>query len=159
MVVARELTLRWAAVARKLTKTVENRIVEVLEAGHYLKTAAELSGVGYSTVREWIERGEGAHPDRPATPEFAAFAAACAGARARGEEKLLAIVIGAAADEWRAAAWILERAFPERWAERREVELRADVTVTPVFTDERAQAVLELLREEGILAGLNGDDD
>ena len=34
------------------------------------------------------------------------------------EDELVATVVGAAQVEWRAAAWILERRFPERWTRR-----------------------------------------
>ena len=44
--------------------------------------------------------------------------------RALAEERLIALVAGAARDNWRAAAWMLERRHPERWAQRpREVEV------------------------------------
>ena len=39
------------------------------------------------------------------------------------EERLLASAAHAARENWRAAAWTLERRYPERWAQRpRELE-------------------------------------
>ncbi len=42
---------------------------------------------------------------------------------ALAEERLLASVAHAARENWRASAWLLERRYPEHWAQRpREVE-------------------------------------
>jgi hypothetical protein len=55
-------------------------------------------------------------------------------ARATREERLVALVAQAAAKNWRVAAWLLERRFPERWGPER---LRArDVAPTPSTTSE-----------------------
>jgi hypothetical protein len=40
-------------------------------------------------------------------------------ARATSEERLVALVAQAATKNWRAAAWILERRYPERWGPER----------------------------------------
>jgi hypothetical protein len=42
--------------------------------------------------------------------------------RATDEMRLVAIVAAAAPTNWRAAAWLLSRRWPERWASRRPVE-------------------------------------
>ena len=42
----------------KLTPAVQARIVDALELGNYLKVACVCGGVGYSTMRGWIVRGE-----------------------------------------------------------------------------------------------------
>ena len=55
-------------------------------------------------------------------------------ARATREERLVALVNDAATTNWRAAAWILERRFPQRWGPER---LRArDVPPVPSTTSE-----------------------
>lgn len=47
-------------------------------------------------------------------------------AEATSEVRLVAYLAKAAAANWRASAWLLERRYPERWAARgREVELAA----------------------------------
>lgn len=110
--------------------TVEDRILESLRAGAYLSDAAESAGVGYSTVKEWIARGEEFTPDGNAdkTPDeqladlpdrerlYASFAAACARARAQARVSAVAQIRKAGQEDWRAAAWFLERTRPRDFA-------------------------------------------
>lgn len=76
-----------SAAGRKflLTPEVEQIIIAAVKAGNYLSTAADFAGVSAKTVYEWISRGEGRDPDRPSTPELAAFAAAIKKAEAHGK--------------------------------------------------------------------------
>jgi hypothetical protein len=57
---------------------------------------------------------------RPAPALLAELEAAVE--RATDEMRLVAIVAAAAPTNWRAAAWLLSRRWPERWSSRRPVE-------------------------------------
>ena len=72
----------------------------MLRSGMALEVAAQTAGVSSRSVRRWRARGE-LDVDR----ELAA-----------GEMQLAAVVSRSTARSWRAAAWLLERRFPERWA-------------------------------------------
>jgi transposase-like protein len=102
----------------KLTDHVRATVVVALEDGQTVAEACQSAGIAHSTHRDWMARArrepDGAH---------AAYATAILAAQqrrgaARGldEAALVAIVEDGARSSWRAAAWLLERRWPERWA-------------------------------------------
>jgi hypothetical protein len=99
---------------------VADRLVVLLGAGTPPRTAAEQAGVPYSTLMRWLRLGAAGdrryrelHRARsepaPAAPDLLA--------RIREAEPGIvgAIVRAAQAGDWRAAAWVAERMWPERW--------------------------------------------
>jgi hypothetical protein len=67
-------------------------------------------------------------------------------AQATREERLVLQVAAAAAKgRWRASAWLLERRFAQRWAERRRVE-KFEVDHPPGAMDELFAEVDDLAR-------------
>lgn len=77
-----------------------------------MHVAAEAEGISRGTFYAWCGKGErGEEP-------FAEFVAVVARANAAWEEKLAGMIDGAASDDWRAAAWRLERRFPDRYGQR-----------------------------------------
>ena len=60
----------------KLTDDVAASICVALRAGQSLADAARAVRLAPSTVREWLARGRGQDPDRPATEPFITFAQA-----------------------------------------------------------------------------------
>ena len=109
----------------KLTPQVQAAIVASIANGATRQAAADLAGIGAATVREWIARGEGRDPDRPATPELEDFAAEVRRAEASLEIRCVETILES--DNWRAAAWLLERRFPDRWGPSARHEVRAEV--------------------------------
>lgn len=95
-----------------------------------IDVAARAAGVAPSTVRSHRER----HRE---------FATALDAALATAKSSMLAHVRNAAPKHWQAAAWLLERRFPEEFA---RPEIRASIASLSVDT-------AELTR--GILAGLS----
>jgi transposase len=115
---------------RLLNEETEARIVLLLRHGNFMTTAAQASGVGTTTIYRWLEHGEADHEHGLATP-LARFWQACARARAEAEVAAVARVTAAAwAGDWRAAAWWLERAHPERWGKRARVESTTTTTAS-----------------------------
>jgi hypothetical protein len=101
----------------KLTPEVQATICAMLRTGSYLTVAAEAAGVTTRTVYLWMERGE--KPGKVHKP-YRDFKAAVEEALAEGEARNVALIHRAAQKSWQAAAWLLERQHPERWAKAAE---------------------------------------
>lgn len=96
---------------RHLTPEVVARARDLAADGLPLASIAAGCGVGYSSLRWWLKRardGEGSDL------ELALLSAMQEGA-ADGERELLGRIRGAAAAEWKAAAWLLSHS--PRWRE------------------------------------------
>lgn len=92
------------------TPEVRDRLVALIQAGNYDSVACAAAGVSHRTFKQWVLRGE------RGDPEWAGFAGRVGRARAAGEAVNVAVVTAAARESWQAAAWLLERVAPERWA-------------------------------------------
>jgi hypothetical protein len=101
----------------KLTAEVADRICQAILAGATIETAAAHAGIGASTFYDWIKRG------RDGDQHYAEFVDQLDQAVATSEVRDLAIIARAAEEHWQAAAWRLERRFPERYARNRRVEM------------------------------------
>jgi len=143
-----------------------------VRTGATLKSAAACAGVGERTLHRWKAAGE--QEDAPA--HFRAFSEEIARARAQGRVALVTSIRRAAEDgDWRASAWILERAEPEEWSLRHRLEHSGanggPIKAAPVSDDDRPslrdmstddlEALREILRrtrvaEEGRLAAEEG---
>lgn len=103
-----------------LTPEVQAIIIEALRRGNYRDTAAKLAGVTRQTLWNWEQRGEAGEAP------YAVFFDAIQTAEAEAEDELLSEVRGASpastgvhgADVWQARAWVMERRWPKRWAQR-----------------------------------------
>ncbi|HEV2773893.1 MAG TPA: hypothetical protein VGV57_13895 [Thermoleophilaceae bacterium] len=106
----------------KLTSEVSERIVRAIRAGNYPEVAAGHAGIHAATYYRWMERGalEGeAGEDDP----YRQFRSEVERAIADSEAAEVGLVIKAARDgDWRAAAWLLERRFSDRWGRRDRLE-------------------------------------
>lgn len=128
----------------KLTPAVQGLIVEALERGNYVDTAAEYAGVHRATVFRWLQ--EGAEPDAPAA--LRDFHDAVSRARAHAEHRMVEIVNRTAEGgqllseivrtgpdgteevekryappDGRLALEFLGRAHPTRWGRRNALEV------------------------------------
>ena len=131
----------------KLTKPVQDRIVELLENGNYQVTAAKVVGISRSTLSRWLQLGA----EHEATDEdsiYRTFRTAIKQAEAEAEVKAVECVVNSWEKTWTSAMTYLERKFPERWSrgERRE---HSDAIESPaqnlsVLTDEELDTLLVL---------------
>ena len=103
----------------KLTSERLERLTDALRAGHTRATAAALAGIGESTLYAWLQAAN----QRDAAPEFVDFLEAVKKAEFEGEDALVGIIRNAAEKTWPAAAWILERRHPDRWAKKIKSEI------------------------------------
>lgn len=94
----------------KHTSDLQDRVCLLIAAGNTNRISARAAGLGVRTFYDWM------NDDRA---PYVGFQAAVASARGQSEAILVSRVARAAsAGSWRAAAWLLERRFPERWAKK-----------------------------------------
>ena len=96
----------------KLTPEALAQVEQLVRAGTTIDVAAAAVGVNRATIYRWLAAGEKARKGTH-TRELRDRVE-----RARAEsESVLVARIGAAAAKgsWQAAAWLLERRWPERW--------------------------------------------
>lgn len=107
----------------KLTPELQNKLLKYVAMGVPLDSACKCVSLDYATVREWLQRGRGEHPTRGKTPQFEAFADKYNVAIGQCEARLVAKIQSAADSDWKAAAWLLARRHPQRWAEPKPTSL------------------------------------
>jgi transposase len=125
----------------KLTPEVQEKIVTALRAGNYQETSATYAGISVPTFYGWMDRGR----NEPGSI-YSEFLEAVEKAKADAEVRDVALIDRAAADgNWQAAAWKLERKFPNRWGRVNRTEVTgADGGALKVEVDHKA-ALLDLL--------------
>lgn len=114
----------------KLDDKMHEAIVSSIKSGSFQTVAAQKAGISISTFRTWMERGEmeqarieEGFPADPEETKYLRFKQDVDIARATAEvEAVKAIRMVATSGTWQAAAWYLERSFPQRWARNREEE-------------------------------------
>lgn len=95
----------------KLTPDLETDLVLLLSNGLSVRSAARVAGVSRRSLTRWLADGlrERVAQARAARPEVR---------DSQVEARLVVAVARAAAlGEWRAAAWMLEHRWPERWGD------------------------------------------
>lgn len=105
----------------EMTEETIEAILRTIRLGLHPERAAAAHGVRPSTMRSHRKR----HPE---------FASAIKEAEAEAEQGYLSRILKHTDRQWTAAAWVLERRWPERWAKRDKVE---------VSTKGEAQKLLE----------------
>lgn len=95
-----------------ISEAIAAKLVASLREGNYVPTAAKAAGISRSVFYKWLARGKSNAPeDKP----YRELRERVEHARAEGEAALVARIANRATADWRAAAWILERQYPERW--------------------------------------------
>ena len=102
----------------KLTPDRHTAILQAILAGNYAETAARYAGVTSATFYNWMNRGRDAKSGL-----YMEFFDAVENAKAQAETRDVALIERAANETWQAAAWMLERKFPDRWGRRERTEL------------------------------------
>ena len=105
----------------RTTKMTAQRVELVLmglRRGLSRTVAGQAAGVSKDSIRRWMERS-------------ATFRADTEQAEAESQSMLLGIVLAAAAKKlpntWQAAAWLLERRWPEAYGQRSKVDISLDI--------------------------------
>lgn len=131
-------------------KGASQRVIEVLKLGMTQQAACNVAGIHVDTFHEWMKK----HPE---------FAEAVKSARDDGKAEALELIKAAAKDprHWQAAAWYLERSFPQEYRQRvgvdvdraqLEAEVRAmaeqmGLTLNDTEAQRAVEAATELLRK------------
>jgi hypothetical protein len=125
--------------ALKLTPERQCRICDAIRAGVRPEVAAVYTGVGARTYYRWMALGRGAE----AEPVYLEFVEAVEVALAEWEARDVLLIGEAAKDDWRAAAWRLERRLPKVYGKRERHEIaNADegsfrISATPSFDPDK----------------------
>lgn len=111
----------------KLTPEIVNEISKIIRSGNYIETACAYVGINKTTFYDWLKRGAREKERVSKNPRakvkkseipFVEFHDEIEKALAHSEIRDVAIIGKAAEENWQAAAWRLERKFPERWGKR-----------------------------------------
>lgn len=141
----------------KLTLERKEKILQAVQAGNYFNTACAYADVDPGTAYGWVRRGEGRDPEHGPTEPYIEFARELRRAHAVAEMHKVAIISVAAGEHWQAAAWWLERMFPDRYALRNRssvsVELKAEVEhiAAPPRSGDHLVELVKLARSLGIV--------
>jgi len=136
----------------KLTPELQKELCKLISLGNYIETAAAFCGINKTTVYDWMKRGARAKEKiekGQEVPEselpFIDFSNAIQKALATSEIRDVQIISKAAQTNWQAAAWRLERKFPDRWGRRDRVETEHKITIEDFSKalDENAKDVWE----------------
>jgi hypothetical protein len=146
-----------------LTPETQATIVEAVEVGNYLRTAAQAAGVGQSTLLGWLARGRTAaalvatheqdpdgDPDWQLPDEevlYLEFLEEVTRAQTAAEVAAVRAWRSAFADDWRAARDYLARTSPERWA---------GVTRVQMTNEEAERRIDDAVTEALVAIGLDG---
>lgn len=115
----------------KWSPDVQAKIVQAIQAGGYIETAAAFAGISKTTLYDWLKRGAREKERlqknnrarlRKGEAPFVEFSNAIEKALAEAEMRDVVLIGKAAAEQWQAAAWRLERKFPQRWGRRVAIE-------------------------------------
>jgi hypothetical protein len=142
---------------RLLTSEVQEVICKAIEAGATLEIAAQAAGIGARTLDEWIHYGRAELQENPdAEGQCADFVRAVTVASAKCEIDCLAMIQDAAPKNWPAAAWLLERRIPQRYAKVDRLRVSGDETnKEPIKVESEREAKDRLLEKLAAIAEKN----
>lgn len=109
----------------KLTPEIAARIALAVQGGMFPAQAAQYSGINPATYYRWMKQGREETEGR-----FCEFCESIRRAEATNEFTKVAEVKSQGVDDWRAAAWHLERRFRKRWGKQTNVEHKGAVDLT-----------------------------
>ena len=104
---------------RKLTEDLIDELSRLIGEGNYIITACQSVHISDQTYRNWRTRGKDA-----TSGLYKQFYDAMQVAEAKGEVKYVGVIRDAAnTGTWQAAAWFLERKYPDRWGRRQFTDI------------------------------------
>lgn len=130
-------------------------LLEAIEQGMPLKQAAAVAGMSYDTLNHWQKRGE----NESAPEEYRQFCQLLRRSQAVAMQVHVSSISDAAKRDWRAAAWMLERRFPEDFARQQQLEQNVanakpwmpdpDITHEVLIRMQKQRGITEILKKLG----------
>ncbi|MAH46904.1 hypothetical protein CMI37_13825 [Candidatus Pacearchaeota archaeon] len=102
----------------KLTDEMKAKIIRFVRAGNYYNVACRAAGVGERTFMRWMEMGREAKSGR-----FRQFWQEVLSAEAEAEALHVLNITKAGVTDWKASARFLAAKYPDRWAEKRAIDI------------------------------------
>ena len=148
----------------KFTEETRKKILWALRLGNYRSAAAQYAGISERTLCDWLYKGAEAD-----SGDHADFHNDVLEAEQAAEIRALGVIQQAANRDWKAAAWFLERKFPERYCVRAAVFLAkrldiddlgdlggmSDDSVNDLLLEQLAQIAHTMPRDK-LLAAIDG---
>ena len=106
----------------KLDAVVTQKICDLVRAGNFLEVAGSAAGIHRTTLHRWLRAGKEQERGR-----YKRFLDAVTKAQAEGEARDVALIAKAASEDWRAAAWRLERKSPARYGARVQIGVQEEL--------------------------------
>lgn len=139
----RRLKKRKTGRPSRFVPRVKKAIIRAVELGSPYRLAVQSAGVGYTTFKRWMAQAE----QDEEGGAFRTFRDDVKKAEGKAVEKWLEIIDKAANNgSWQAAAWKLERRYPERFG-RRTIDVRADIREEKTIT-QRQEIILKVLSDD-----------
>ena len=114
----------------KLASLDRKKFFQLIKQGIHPQIACDACGVNYFTMREWVRRGDGRDSKgRASNSELTQFAQEFNDAVAISQLNLVKGIHKASSKDWKAAAWMLERRFPEHWSNNRRINQQVEKKV------------------------------
>jgi len=103
----------------KLTEELIPIIKSEISEGNYVSVVCQAHGINRTSFYDWKNRGE-----KGKSGIYRDFYEAIEEATAKAEQKYVGVIKDAAnSGVWTAAAWWLERRYPDRWGKREKVDV------------------------------------
>lgn len=115
----------------KINENLIKTITQAVKVGNYLETASAFAGISRSTLYEWLRRGKREKQrleknDRARMKKeealYVLLVDSLEQAQAEAEVRDVALIGEAAKSQWQAAAWRLERKYPNKWGRTKQRE-------------------------------------
>lgn len=126
----------------KLTKKLINDAEKLIKLGNYNTTVCQYLGIHQSTWYKWLQEGEQAKSGLKRE-----FFDRIKSAESHAEIRNVQLIQQSANDTWQAAAWYLERKFPDRWGKKDKVDANLNHSGNVAKKVDLSELSIEELRE------------
>lgn len=143
----------------KLTPELIQSMAAAISEGNYVETVIRAHGIGRSSYYEWRRRGatatSGLHRQLYEATEAA---------QAKAEQHYVGVIKDAAnSGTWTAAAWYLERRYPDRWGRRDRMDVTSGgQSIAPLnlrdLSDEELATIEKIVGRAGGKSALPAGD-
>lgn len=135
----------------KLNHEVMGELERLVKDGNYISTACGAVGITIQTYDNWKRWGREDNNGREFHELYKEFYERLSKAESYAEGEFLGIIKDAAkAGTWQAAAWYLERKYPEKWGRRERFDGNINIkkkTDVEHLTDEELKAIEDIYRK------------